>query len=269
MVKYLMQKKTVEERFWSKVNKDGPVPAGRPELGACWVWTGHQEKKYGYGIFCTGGHFGTAYSSRWIYEKEIGLIPNGLELKYLCANKSCVRTSHLALVTRSEKCAERAEPLEQRFWKKVNKNGPIPEHRPELGRCWEISGPKVNGYRTFSVKTGSGWRGMIASRWVYEHEFGPVAPGLDVCHHCDNRSCVRTSHMFPGTRKENMRDAKEKGRTTQGEKDGMHKLTQEQVSEIRKLWASGKFWNAELAEKFAVSKSNISRIVKHHSWTHC
>jgi hypothetical protein len=30
--------KTLEERFWEKVDKNGPVPAHRPELGPCWVW---------------------------------------------------------------------------------------------------------------------------------------------------------------------------------------------------------------------------------------
>jgi hypothetical protein len=27
------------ERFWSKVDRNGPVPEHRPELGPCWVWT--------------------------------------------------------------------------------------------------------------------------------------------------------------------------------------------------------------------------------------
>jgi hypothetical protein len=30
-------------------------------------------------------------------------------------------------------------PLEERFWDGVDKNGPVPPHRPELGNCW-ISG---------------------------------------------------------------------------------------------------------------------------------
>lgn len=31
-------------------------------------------------------------------------------------------------------------PVTLRFWEKVNKDGPIPEHQPELGPCWEWTG---------------------------------------------------------------------------------------------------------------------------------
>jgi DNA-binding MarR family transcriptional regulator len=75
--------------------------------------------------------------------------------------------------------------------------------------------------------------------------------------------------MFKGTRKENMLDAKAKGRTTFGEKDAMHKLTEKQVLDIREKWATGNFWNAELAKLFGVSKANISMIVKRNRWTYC
>lgn len=35
--------------FWPKVDLNGPIPEHRPELGPCWVWTGHKLKKSGYG----------------------------------------------------------------------------------------------------------------------------------------------------------------------------------------------------------------------------
>ena len=33
-------------RFYENVNKDGPVPAHRPDLGPCWVWTGPVDEKF-------------------------------------------------------------------------------------------------------------------------------------------------------------------------------------------------------------------------------
>lgn len=36
--------------------------------------------------------------------------------------------------------------------------------------------------------------------------------GMDICHHCDNRSCIEPSHLFEGTRADNMKDAVNKNR---------------------------------------------------------
>src|SRR6266478_3004291 len=36
------------KRFWSKVDKSGSAPTARPDLGPCWLWTGHTNGK-GYG----------------------------------------------------------------------------------------------------------------------------------------------------------------------------------------------------------------------------
>jgi hypothetical protein len=50
------------ERFWSKVNKDGPIPASCPELGPCWLWT--RSCYYnGYGQFAYGNRASSA--RRW------------------------------------------------------------------------------------------------------------------------------------------------------------------------------------------------------------
>jgi hypothetical protein len=82
---------TTEERFWEKVNKRGPIPAHRPELGPCWVWTA--AKSRGYGRFWLNGRFVKAH--RFAF----GPIPVGLEPDHLCLNKACVRRSHMEAVT--------------------------------------------------------------------------------------------------------------------------------------------------------------------------
>lgn len=88
--------KTPEVRFWSKVNKNGPVPARRPDLGPCWYWTAGQNGK-GYGRIRIRSHDVLAH--RFAYELLVGPIPAGLELDHLCRVRCCVNTDHLEPVT--------------------------------------------------------------------------------------------------------------------------------------------------------------------------
>lgn len=84
------------ERFWEKVNKNGPVPERRPDLGPCWLWTGSTQK--GYGKFTSsvnGAHV-------WAYLSLVGSIPQGYELDHLCFVRPCVNPSHLEPVTKRE-----------------------------------------------------------------------------------------------------------------------------------------------------------------------
>jgi hypothetical protein len=41
--------KSTADRFWSKVDKDGPVPdpAVYGDIGRCWSWTGSKRAGYG------------------------------------------------------------------------------------------------------------------------------------------------------------------------------------------------------------------------------
>ncbi len=86
-----MAKATLEQRFWSKVNKDGPLPEHRPELGPCWLWTGSKDPK-GYGRFKLNGHAPRAHNVA--YELLRGPLNDGLTFDHLCANTSCVNPWH-------------------------------------------------------------------------------------------------------------------------------------------------------------------------------
>ena len=79
---------TLSERFWSKVDKDGP--------GGCWVWMAGRSAQ-GYGRFWIDGDTRAAY--RVAYEVLVGPVPDGLQLDHLCRNRACVNPGHLEPVT--------------------------------------------------------------------------------------------------------------------------------------------------------------------------
>lgn len=84
----LLLLRATEERFWSKVNKNGPVPEYKPELGPCWLWTRALDKD-GYGRFTYEGRPGRAY--RVAYQIFVGPIPDGLQIDHLCQVHACVK----------------------------------------------------------------------------------------------------------------------------------------------------------------------------------
>lgn len=92
---------SVAERFWPKVEKDGPVPSGRPDLGRCWSWRAATDL-HGYGVFAVGTHCRRAAAHRVAYGLLVSEIPAGLELDHLCRNPNCVNPVHLEPVTHRE-----------------------------------------------------------------------------------------------------------------------------------------------------------------------
>jgi hypothetical protein len=154
-------------------------------------------------------------------------------------------------------------------------------------------------------KTGYGevWNGektVSTHRLSFELFKEKIPIGIFVCHRCDVRSCINPDHLFLGTAKDNMKDASLKGRMPRGDKNGarlhpeklargnkngarlypdrlippkgerngMAKLSSEDVQEIKIKYLPGKISYRELAESYGVSRSAISKIIIGKSWRH-
>lgn len=139
------------------------------------------------------------------------------------------------------------------FWSKVNKSG-----GPDACWPWQ-AGCNQDGYGQMS------WEGRTdrCHRIAYRLTHGLIPRRLCVCHTCDNPACCNPAHLFLGTHKENMLDRERKGRDSdhRGEKNGRAKVTDEQVAEIRRLYALGGFSQREIGERFGIGRTQVSNIV--------
>lgn len=126
---------------------------------------------------------------------------------------------------------------------------------PETG-CWNfLACTQSNGYGrlTFRRKTQG------AHRWSYIAFIGQIPDGIDVCHRCDNRRCVNPSHLFLGTRKENMQDAKSKGRVATRTSLPQAKLSESQVVELLVRARSGEKY-IDIAADFNITRHSVGKI---------
>lgn len=147
-----------------------------------------------------------------------------------------------------------------RFWAKVDIQGP--------DDCWNwIACKDRGGYGYFKLND----KGLIAHRVAWKLTYGPIPEGLCACHHCDNRACVNPRHLFLGTYKDNILDMEAKGRAihVKGEKHGCTKVTEEQVLEIRRLYAlENHLSQTKIGILFGLKVAQVSNIVNRKSWSH-
>ena len=126
--------------------------------------------------------------------------------------------------------------------------------------CWPWKGYRqANGYGWVNA----GAIHISAPRLALIADGRPPRAEEDACHHCDNRACVNPSHLYAGSRAQNMADCSARGRHNKprGEEHWAARLTAVQVRSIRRGRDAG-LTTTTLAAMFGVHPSTISRIAR-------
>lgn len=125
--------------------------------------------------------------------------------------------------------------------------------------CWEWKGSTNRGYGNFCDDKHQIVR---ASRFAYENFVGPIPPGENVLHSCDNAICVNwEAHLFTGTQKVNMEDCSKKGRTAGQLGKIKHKVSDPMATNIRVMLARG-YSIVSIAGIYSLHTSTVNGIVK-------
>lgn len=141
---------------------------------------------------------------------------------------------------------------------------------PANSGCWIWRG-SVAGGTGYGIARFRGKAMMGAHRLAFMLAYpNIVLDGMDVCHHCDNRLCVRPDHLFVGTRRLNLLDMDLKGRRNpaRGERNARARLTAQDVLAIREAYVRGDVKQSVLAQRYGITPMTVSNIVCRASWRH-
>lgn len=122
--------------------------------------------------------------------------------------------------------------------------------------------PRVNLYKDFVP------RPRLVHQLVLDAFVGPVPNGQETRHYDGDRKNCTLGNLMYGTRSENYFDKYRHGKDVRGERHGLSKLKENDVINIRKMWASGKYSQAQIAEFFDIDPSHVSDIKNRYRWGH-
>lgn len=166
--------------------------------------------------------------------------------------------------------------LEERFWEKVDKNGPTMAHMTTP--CWVWTGAANDqGYGHIGIE-GKTVPASRVSLWLAKGGW----PKHCALHHCDNPPCVNPAHLYDGDSGHNARDRERRNRgnhatgdrsgrrthpecTARGEDHHNAKLTEVGVRRMRDLFACGTDANT-LAALYDITVTHVWHVLHGKAW---
>lgn len=135
------------------------------------------------------------------------------------------------------------------------------------GRPLKLS-PGTGGYLRVSYRHDDGRKTTATVHvLVCEAFHGPRPNGMVARHRNGNKLDNRPANVCWGTPRENYDDRDAHGGTARGERQGLSKLTEADIPQIRALLRQGRT-QREVAERFGVSDVTVSAVARGRTWSH-
>lgn len=128
------------------------------------------------------------------------------------------------------------------------------------------------GYSCVNLYLNGISKKLVIHKLVLEAFVGPCPRGMECRHLNGNPQDNQLINLKWGTKSENVLDSMKHGTRYQpdsrGIKNGRSKLTENEVKEIGQLYSTQKWTQKQLAQKFHISRSTISKIIIRLNWNH-
>lgn len=126
---------------------------------------------------------------------------------------------------------------------------------------------KSNKFCISLSKNGEGM-GIQLSRSILLAFVGPCPKGMECCHNDGNSLNNRVENLRWDTPKNNQKDRIKHGTYQYGEKNKSAKLLNNDIFNIREMYATGKYTQREIARIYHLSPVTIFDIVHRKNWKH-
>ena len=139
-------------------------------------------------------------------------------------------------------------------------------HYKRYGQWHRVKGGRRTGYPILVVRIGGKRRWWFIHRLVLEAFVGPRPDGKECCHQDGNKENNAISNLRWDTHASNVADNVRDGSLATGSRVGLAKMTETDIPEIVRLYREVGLTQAEIAKRFGVHPTQITRVLNGKQW---